>query len=264
MHKILFPEANNEFIKAAAAELKQRGICEPIVKDCDLETAGKMVADGTADAMVAGIDWSSRDVILGSRDYIGVAGNPAPGERKTFSSLFVADLPNGQRYIVSDGATFKHPNASQLADIIELVYAAAVKILDEEPRIAMLSFSTFGSGGKDDTINLIQDAIAEARERNADIIVDGEMQLDAAVNPRIGEKKAAHKEGGSPVAGRANVLITPDINAGNILYKSLEQFAGAKLAGPILLGFAKPVSDLSRGSTVEDVVFTTECLARLI
>ena len=87
------------------------------------------------------------------------------------------------------------------------------------------------------------------------------MQLDAAVNERIGKKKSPQ---GSEVAGRANVLITPDINSGNILYKSLEQFAGAKLAGPILLGFNKPVSDLSRGSTTEDIVFTTECLVRLI
>ena len=86
------------------------------------------------------------------------------------------------------------------------------------------------------------------------------MQLDAAINPRIGAKKAPN----SDVAGRANVLIVPDINAGNILYKSLEQFAGAKVAGPILLGFTKPVSDLSRGSTAEDIVLTARCLERLI
>ena len=94
-----------------------------------------------------------------------------------------------------------------------------------------------------------------------DWIIDGEMQLDAAVNERIGKKKSPQ---GSEVAGRANVLITPDISSGNILYKSLEQFAGAKLAGPILLGFKKPVSDLSRGSTAEDIIFTTECLVKLI
>ena len=85
-------------------------------------------------------------------------------------------------------------------------------------------------------------------------------KLDAAVNPRIAAKKAPAD---SQVAGCANVLITPDINSGNILYKSLEQFAGAKLAGPILLGFKAPVSDLSRGSTVEDIEFTTECLVKL-
>ena len=89
------------------------------------------------------------------------------------------------------------------------------------------------------------------------------MQLDAAVNPRVGEKKSAAK-GGSEVAGHANVLIVPDINSGNILYKSIEQFADATVAGPILLGFNKPVSDLSRGSTVEDIILTTESLLKLV
>jgi phosphate acetyltransferase len=144
--------------------------------------------------------------------------------------------------------------------IVELVHEASEKLLDEEPRLAMLSFSTFGSGGKDDTMDLMQEAIAKTRETHPEIKIDGEMQLDAAVNPRIGNKKAPASE----VAGRANVLIVPDINAGNILYKSLEQFAGAKVAGPILLGFTKPVSDLSRGSTAEDVVLTACCLAKLI
>ena len=106
----------------------------------------------------------------------------------------------------------------------------------------------------------IRETIELVHERRPEILVDGEMQLDAAVNPRIAAKKAPAD---SQVAGCANVLITPDINSGNILYKSLEQFAGAKLAGPILLGFKAPVSDLSRGSTVEDIEFTTECLVKL-
>ena len=144
--------------------------------------------------------------------------------------------------------------------IVELVNVAAGKLLDDEPRIAMLSFSSFGSGGHDETMEFIQEAIRLTRERHPEIKIDGEMQLDCAINGRIAAKKAPESE----VAGRANVLIVPDINAGNILYKSLEQFAGAKVAGPILLGFNKPISDLSRGSTAEDVVLTTECLAKLI
>ncbi len=261
MHKILFPEANNDYIIAAATLLKGQGICEPVLEESDMAVAGKKVFEGLADAMVAGIDFSSRDVILACRDQIGVAGQADPSEKKTFSSLFVADFPDGRRYIVSDGATCKNPTATQLADIVILVYEAAVKILDETPRIAMLSFSTFGSGGKDPSMDKISEAIRLVRERRPEILIDGEMQLDAAVNERIGKKKAPHS---SKVAGRANVLITPDINSGNILYKSLEQFASAKLAGPILLGFKKPVSDLSRGSTTEDIVFTTECLVKLI
>lgn len=261
MTKILFPETNNDYIKAAAADLKERGICEPVLEESDMATAGQKVADGIADGMVAGVDFSSRDVILACRDQIGVAGQTDPSEKKTFSSLFVADFPDGRRYIVSDGATCKNPTAEQLADIVILVHAAAVKLLDDTPRIAMLSFSTFGSGGKDPSMDKIAETIKLVRERNPEILIDGEMQLDAAVNERIGKKKSPHA---SEVAGRANVLITPDINSGNILYKSLEQFAGAKLAGPILLGFNKPVSDLSRGSTTEDIIFTTECLVKLI
>ena len=251
--KILFPEANNEYIKAAAAELN--GICEPILEDCDLQTAATKLANGEADAMITGIDYSTRDVILATRDYVGIAEG-----FKTFSSLFVAKLPDGRRYIISDGATCKNPTAEQLADIIELTHDAAAKILGEQPRVAVLSFSTFGSGGKDPSMDKTAEAIAIIRARRSDILVDGEMQLDAAVNPRVGVKKAPE----STVAGHANVLIVPDINSGNILYKSFEQFAGATVAGPILLGFKKPVSDLSRGSTIEDIILTAESLLLML
>ena len=256
MYKVIFPEANNEYVKEAATRLSE--ICEPVLVEADLQTAAAKVYSGEADAMVAGIDYSTRDVILATRDTIGIAEG-----KKTFSSLFVAKFPDGCRIILSDGATCKNPTAEQLADIIELAHDAAAKILDDTPRVAILSFSTFGSGGKDPSMDKTAEAIKLIRDRRSDILVDGEMQLDAAVNPRVGEKKAA-AHGGSEVAGRANVLITPDINSGNILYKSLEQFAGATVAGPILLGFAKPVSDLSRGSTVEDIILTTESLLKLV
>ena len=258
MHKILFPEANNEFIKSAVAALAEQGICEPIAEDLDLQTASVKVIDGVADAMIAGIDFTSRDVILTVRDVIGMQEG-----RKTFSSLFVAKFPDGRTVILSDGATCKNPTAEQLADIIEYANDAAAKILNDTPRLAILSFSTFGSGGKDPSIEKTAETLEIIRARRPDILVDGEMQLDAAVNPRVGEKKAA-AHGGSEVAGRANVLIAPDINVGNILYKSFEQFAGATVAGPILLGFNKPVSDLSRGSTVDDIILTAESLLKLV
>ena len=255
MSKILFPEAKNDYIRTAAAGLAE--ICEPVVEDCDLPSACAKLKNGEVDAMIAGIDWSSRDVILAVRDYVGMQEG-----RKTFSSLFVAQFPDGRQIILSDGATCKNPTAEQLADIIEYANDAAAKILNDTPRLAILSFSTFGSGGKDPSIDKTAETLATIRERRPDIVVDGEMQLDAAVNPRVGEKKAA-AHGGSEVAGQANVLIAPDINVGNILYKSFEQFAGATVAGPILLGFNKPVSDLSRGSTVEDIIFTAQCLNKL-
>ena len=245
MKRILFPEADNEYIQQAAAELTD---VEAILEMQPLDEAFTKLANGDVDGIVAGIDHSSRDVILAARDKLGLA----KPEVKLFTSLFYAELPDGRKYIISDGATCKHPTLEQMERIIELVH--------ETPRIAMLSFSTFGSGGKDETMDLMRAAIVSTQQKHPEMMIDGEMQLDAAVNARIGAKKAPD----STVAGKANVLIVPDINAGNILYKSLEHFAGAKVAGPILLGFTKPVSDLSRGSTAEDVVLTARCLARLI
>lgn len=261
MHKILFPEADNNYIQRAAAELRAAGTCEPVLELIDIHKSCQLLNAGGAEAMVAGIDCSSRDVILACRDTLGMAGPElAVGEKRTFSSLFVARFPDDRVVIMGDGATCKNPTEMQLADIIELIHDAASRILDEEPRVALLSFSTKGSGGSDPSIDKILDAISLIRARRPDIVIDGEMQLDAAVNERIGQKKFPN----SPVAGHANVLITPDINSGNILYKSFEQFAHAHVAGPILLGFRKPVSDLSRGSTVEDIILTTECLVKLI
>ena len=254
MKKIIFPEANNEYIQAAAAKLA--GAIEPVLEACDMATAAQKVQNGEADAIIAGIDFSTRDVILGARDVFGMTGN-------TFTSICVAYLPDGRRYILSDCATCKNPTAEQLTEIVELVNDASAKILDDQPRVAMLSFSTFGSGTNDSSLDKIHTVLDNIRANRPDIVIDGEIQLDAAVNARIGEKKSAIR-GGSPVAGQANVLIVPDINAGNILAKSLEQFAGAKIAGPILLGFNKPISDLSRGSTVEDIVLTAECLEKLL
>lgn len=255
MIKIAFPEPNNEFIRLATQDA-QNYQPVPVDDDESLVTACQMLADGSVDTMVAGIDFSSRDVILTVRDIVGM-----PEGKKLFSSLFVCDFPDGTRKILSDGATCKNPDAEQLAEIVRLTYTASKKILDEEPKIAMLSFSTFGSGGHDPSMEKIAEAIKLVRETNPEIKIDGEMQLDAAVNPRIGEKKSPHP---SEVAGHANVLIAPDINSGNILYKSIEQFAKAHVAGPILLGFNKPVSDLSRGSTVEDVKLTIECMLKLV
>jgi phosphate acetyltransferase len=249
---IVFPEGHNESIKTATRQLKS--ICSPILLNDDLIAAVQMVKSGQADTLIAGIDYSTRDVILAVRDHIGVAAG-----QTTFSSLFVADFPDGRRFILSDGATCKNPTAEQLADIVILNHTAAQKILNTTPKIALLSFSTFGSGGQDPSINKINEAIKIVRQQHLDILIDGEMQLDAAVSPRIAAKKFPD----SKVAGQANVLITPDLNSGNILYKSFEQFAHATIAGPILLGFNKPCSDLSRGSTVEDIILTAHCLLAL-
>lgn len=245
--KIVFPEGNNTIIQNATKQAEAKGLCEAVLLDGGpdaLEKAMQMVAGGQADAIVAGVDYTSRDVILAARNTLGMK----PG-LKTFSSVFFMEMPDKKVFALADCATCKHPTAAQLADIIQSTAGSARAVIGGDIRVAMLSFSTMGSGGHDDTIDTIREAMAMVKAQNPGLSIDGEMQLDAAVDPRVGSKKAPD----SPVSGHANVLICPDLNAGNILYKSMQQFGKAKAYGPILQGFNHPVSDLSRGSTEDDV-----------
>ncbi len=261
--KIVFPEFNNPTIQEALrrhAEMRASG--EPIpglaetgvseitaLEAPDLATACAMVKSGQADTMIAGIDYSSRDVILACKEHLGLSG-------KTFSGLAVMQRDR-ELYLLADMAACKHPTKDQLVEIIHQTHASAEKLFAEPPRVALLSFSTFGSGGRDDTIELMQTVRSDFQ--GSEILLDGEMQLDAAVNPTVAQKKFPD----SPVAGRANVLIVPDLNSGNILYKAFEHIAGFHVAGPILQGFNFPASDLSRGSSVADVILTIEVMAKL-
>lgn len=253
MTKIAFCEWKNEVIAQAIRDCSDSedfpGF-EPV--SCEnLEAACVAVREGIADTLIAGIDYPSRDIILACRDIIGVNG-------ATFSASFLFEKGE-QKFIVGDCAACKNPTDEQLYDIVLQTTATAARLLDEEPRVALLSFSTFGSGGKDPSIEKIQAVVAKLHTEHPEILVDGEIQLDAAVNPQVALKKAPD----SLVAGRANVLIVPDLNSGNILYKSLEQFGGFAAAGPILQGFAKPVSDLSRGSTARDVKLVIKTMLKL-
>lgn len=289
--KIVFPEYHNEIIKTALAEYTERAqrtkpssldhkTLEPVdfVPANNLEEACSLIKSGAADSMIAGIDYSSRDVILACRDQLGMGNfasdlgltNPeialqdlglpiSTTPYTTFSGLAVMQKSD-QIYLLADMAACKHPAAAQMAEIIQQTFATARHILDAEPKIALLSFSTAGSGGRDPSIDLWREVLAEFQSPTATIKIDGEMQLDAAINPTVGSKKFPN----SAVAGHANVLIAPDLNSGNLLYKCFEQVAGFTVAGPILQGFNVPVSDLSRGSTVEDVILTIDIISRLI
>lgn len=273
MKQIVFPEINHPYVQEAIKLAKQKFSDFEAIGADNLEHACAAVKAGVADSMIAGIDYTSRDVILAARDIIGVK-NPRQLEKPTFSASFIFTKENkatplGQSvFILGDAAACKHPSFDQLFDITLETHETATKYfkyLDNNstdsalnnfltPRIAMLSFSTLGSGGRDETISLSQAVVEKVRETHPEILIDGEMQLDAAINPRVGEKKAPN----SPVAGYANVLIVPDLNSGNILYKAMEQFGNFTAAGPILQGFNAPVSDLSRGSTVEDIIAVIE------
>lgn len=273
MKRIVFPEINHPYVQEAIKLAKQKFPDFEAIGADNLEHACAAVKAGVADSMIAGIDYTSRDVILAARDIIGVK-NPRQLEKPTFSASFIFTKENkatplGQSvFILGDAAACKHPSFDQLYDITLETHETATKYfkyLNHDstnsalnnfltPRIAMLSFSTLGSGGRDETISLSQAVVEKVRETHPEILIDGEMQLDAAINPRVGEKKAPN----SPVAGYANILIVPDLNSGNILYKAMEQFGNFTAAGPILQGFNAPVSDLSRGSTVEDILAVIE------
>ena len=279
MKRIVFPEINHPYVQEAIKLAKQKFPDFEAIGADNLEHACAAVKAGIADSMIAGIDYTSRDVILAARDIIGVK-NPRQLEKPTFSASFIFTKENkatplGQSvFILGDAAACKHPSFDQLYDITLQTYETATKYFKYlnhnstdsalnsflTPRIAMLSFSTLGSGGRDETISLSQAVMEKVRETHPEIIIDGEMQLDAAINPRVGEKKAPY----SPVAGYANILIVPDLNSGNILYKAMEQFGNFTAAGPILQGFNAPVSDLSRGSTVLDIVSVIEAELALI
>lgn len=279
MKRIVFPEINHPYVQEAIKLAKQKFPDFEAIGADNLEHACAAVKAGVADSMIAGIDYTSRDVILAARDIIGIK-NPRQLEKPTFSASFIFTKENkatplGQSvFILGDAAACKHPSFDQLYDITLQTYETATKYFKYlnhnstdsalnsflTPRIAMLSFSTLGSGGRDETISLSQAVMEKVRETHPEIIIDGEMQLDAAINPRVGEKKAPN----SPVAGYANILIVPDLNSGNILYKAMEQFGNFTAAGPILQGFNAPVSDLSRGSTVLDIVSVIEAELALI
>lgn len=215
--------------------------------------AAMMVRTGEADSLVAGLSHPTKDVIIASYKLIGMQEGI-----KTFSSIFLMNIPNyqgpeGELLVFADCAVNPNPNPEQLADIAITTAQTTKDLLGWDPRLAMLSFSTKGSAAHDD-IDKVVEAMSIVKSRQPDLKIDGELQLDAAIVPSVAAKKVP---GDSPVAGNANILIFPDLDAGNIAYKLVQRLANADAYGPLLQGFAKPVCDLSRGSEVEDIIGAT-------
>ncbi len=215
-----------------------------------LHFAAAMVAQGKADALVAGVANPTRRVIEAGLMAIGLADGI-----ETPSSFFVMEIPGhggGQDRVLlfADCAVTVEPTATELADIALASAASARLLLDQPPRLALLSFSTHGSA-QHARIDKVRAALERLRELAPELAVDGELQADAALSPAV----AAHKVRRlSAVAGQANVLIFPDLDAGNIGYKLSQIMSGGRAIGPILQGFAKPLADLSRGASVDEIV----------
>ena len=244
-------EGNEEFAELFAELRKKKGVtieqARETVKD-PLYYGVMMVKTGKVDGMVAGAVNSSANVIRPSLQILKTAPNT-----KIVSAFFIMNVPDcdmgeSGTFVFADCGLNQQPTAEELSEIAISSAASFKSLVGAEPKVAMLSYSTYGSAKHDD-VTKVTTATQLVKEKAPDIMVDGELQLDAAIVASVGAQKAPT----SPVAGKANVLVFPDLDAGNIGYKLVQRLAKAEAYGPVLQGVAAPVNDLSRGCTAEDI-----------
>jgi phosphate acetyltransferase len=242
-----YAEINPEFPASAVKRM---------LKD-PLYFAAMMVKLGEADCMVAGLSHTTGEVIMASEMIIGLQEGISTVSSTGILSIPGYEGPEGSLLGIADCAVCPSPDSNELADIAISTADTLHRLLEWEPRIALLSFSTKGSATHE-RVDTVLKALEIVHERRPELLIDGELQLDSAIVPEVAARKV---KGESPVAGKANILIFPDLNAGNIGVKLVQQFAKAVAYGPLLQGFAKPVSDLSRGAPVEEIVGATTMVA---
>ena len=229
--------------KGVSMEIAEKQALDPLV------FAAMLVRNDHADGTVGGAVATTSDTVRAALQVIGKA-KTAPLVSSFFLMVLPDEHPSGRGgMIYSDCGLVIDPSAEELATIAQQSAASCVALMDETPKVAMLSFSTKGSA-RHPNVDKVTQAAALVKEQAPDLNVDGELQFDAAFVPSVGDSKAA----GSSVAGHANVMIFPNLDAGNIGYKITQRIGGATAIGPVLQGLAKPANDLSRGCVADDVL----------
>lgn len=246
-------EKFEEYVQAFYELRKAKGMTEEKARETmkdNIYYGTMMIKQGDADGLVAGSVCSTADTLRPSLQII----KTAPGV-KLVSSFFIMQVPNCElgedgMFLFSDCGLNTNPNAEELSEIAISSANTWKQLIGTEPRVSMLSYSSLGSAPLTEMTGKVIEATKLVKEKAPDLAVDGELQLDASIVPSVGAKKAPE----SKVAGKANILIFPDLNAGNIGYKLVERLAKAEAYGPVTQGIARPVNDLSRGCKADDIV----------